>query len=198
MEQRKAKIERATGETSISIELNLDGEGKYDVKTPLGFLNHMLELFAKHSRCNLVLKAQGDTRCDDHHLIEDVGIVLGQAISKALGDKKNIVRYGSAIIPMDDVLCLCAVDLGGRFSFETDYAPQREKVNDFSTEMMRHFFQSVAISAMMNLHIQFLNPGQNEHHRLEAAFKSFAYALLKARKIDSSLNNSLLSTKGTL
>lgn len=198
MEQRKAKIERVTNETSVSLEINLDGEGKYEVQTPLGFLNHMLELFAKHSRCNLVLKAKGDTQCDDHHLVEDVGIVLGQAIAKALGDKKNIVRYGSAIIPMDDVLCLCAVDLGGRFSFETNYAPQREKVNDFSTEMMRHFFQSVAVSAMMNLHIQFLSPGQNEHHRLEAAFKSFAYALRKSREIDPSLKNSLLSTKGTL
>lgn len=198
MIKRISKIRRNTSETQIKLELNLDGRGRYSIQTPIGFLNHMLELFAKHGMFDLTVTATGDVKYDDHHVIEDVGIVLGQAIAQATSDKQGIKRYGSKILPMDEVLCLCAVDLGGRFSFETNYAPVREKVNDFPTEMMWHFFQSTAINALMNLHIQFLNPGRNEHHRLEAAFKSFARALREACEEDPRAKNYLPSTKGTL
>lgn len=135
---------------------------------------------------------------DDHHLTEDIGIVLGQAIKEAIGDKRGIKRYGSQILPMDEVLCVCAVDLSGRYAFETDYKAVSDQVGDFSTEMMRHFFQAIALNAEMNLHIQYLNPGDNEHHRLEAAFKSFARALRNACEIDERAKTQLPSTKGKL
>lgn len=198
MNPRSAKITRITKETQIEVELNVDGNGTYSIQTPIGFLNHMLELFAKHGLFDLTVKAEGDTNYDDHHVIEDVGIVLGEALAQALGEKRGIARYGSQILPMDEVLCLCAVDLGGRFSFETNYAPVREKVNDFPTEMMWHFFESIAINARMNLHMQFFNAGKNEHHRLEAVFKAFARALREACTTDPRAENSLPSTKGTL
>lgn len=195
---RKAKIIRDTNETQIELELNLDGSGKYEIDLPLGFLKHMLELFAKHGLFDLKIKGRGDLQTDDHHLTEDLGIVIGQAIKQAVGDKKGVRRYGSLILPMDEVLCVCAVDLAGRFGFETNYEPVREMVNDFSTEMMEHFFKSVALGAEMNLHIQYLNPGKNEHHRLEAAFKSFARALREACEIDERARDLLPTTKGKL
>lgn len=195
---RIASIERNTSETQIQLTINLDGAGKYEIKTPIGFLNHMLELFAKHGLFDLTLQATGDVDYDDHHVIEDVGIVLGQAIAQAVGDKKGIRRYGYQILPMDEVLCVGAVDLAGRYAFETNYAPVREKVNDFPTEMMRHFFGSIAVNAQMNLHLQFLNPGMNEHHRLEAIFKSFARALRMACEYDPRALDQLPSTKGKL
>ena len=195
---RKAIIKRETNETKIDLELNLDGSGKYEIDLELGFLKHMLELFAKHGLFDLKIKASGDLNVDDHHLSEDIAIVLGQAIKEAIGDKVGIKRYGSILLPMDEVLCVSAVDLGGRFSFETDYAPVREKVGDFSTEMLKHFFESLAVNAQMNLHIQFLNPGENEHHRLEAAFKSFARALRQACEIDARANKQLATTKGQI
>src|SRR3989339_1763597 len=184
MENRKFSITRNTTETQISVDLNLDGSGKYEINTEVGFLNHMLELFAKHGLFDLKITAKGDMKFDNHHLIEDLAIVLGQSIKKAVGDKKGINRYGYMVLPMDEVLCVCAVDLSGRFAFETNYDPKREMVNDFSTEMFRHFFKSLASEACMNLHIQFLNPGENEHHRIEAAFKSFARALRRACSFD--------------
>lgn len=195
---RTVIVVRNTKETQIRIELDLDSHGEYDISTPLGFLNHMLELFAKHGSFNLKVEAKGDMDFDDHHTIEDIGIALGDAIRQALGDKKGIRRYGSMILPMDEVLCLCAVDLSGRYAFETNYVPVREKVNDFSTEMFRHFFQSLALNAGMNLHLQFLNPGLNEHHRIEAAFKAFARALSQACEIDPQAENRIPSTKGIL
>ncbi|MFA5948200.1 MAG: imidazoleglycerol-phosphate dehydratase HisB [Candidatus Gracilibacteria bacterium] len=195
---RKIVVERNTKETQIKVELNLDGTGIYKVNAEVGFLEHMLELFSKHSLIDLEIKACGDTNRDNHHLIEDVGIVLGQAISKALGEKKGIKRYGSAIIPMDEVLCLCAVDMSGRYSFETDYKPVRENVNDFPTEMFKDFFKALALNAEINLHIQFLNQGENEHHRIEAAFKAFARALRVACEIDERAKNILPSTKEKL
>lgn len=198
MKKRSATITRNTNETQITLALNLDGTGTAKIETPVGFLNHMLELFARHSMCDLTVRARGDMEKDDHHTIEDIGIALGQAIKEAAGDKKGINRYGWALLPMDDTLAACAVDLSGRFAFETNYAPEREKVNDFSTEMMRHFFESVAINAMCNLHIQFLNPGSNEHHRLEAAFKSFARALRQAVELDARGKDLIPSTKGML
>lgn len=195
---RTAKITRNTKETQIELEINLDGSGNYEIDLELGFLKHMLELFSKHGLFDLKIKARGDLEVDDHHLTEDLGIVLGQAIRGALDKKIGIKRYGSQILPMDEVLCLCAIDLSGRFAFESDYKPMREKVGDFSTEMMRHFFQSVAINAGINIHIQYLNPGDNEHHRLEAAFKAFARALREACAIDQSAAQQLPSTKGKL
>lgn len=195
---RTSTIERNTKETQISLTINIDGTGQYDIQTPIGFLNHMLELFAKHGLFDLTVKATGDVEYDDHHVIEDLGIVLGQAIKEAVGDKRGIKRYGFQILPMDEVLCLSAVDLAGRYAFEHNYAPVREKVNDFPTEMMWHFFQQIALEAKMNLHIDFLNAGQNEHHRLEATFKSFARALREACTIDERAKDQLPSTKGKL
>lgn len=195
---RKTTITRNTKETQIQLELNLDGTGQYEIELELGFLRHMLELFSKHGLFDLKIKASGDLWTDDHHLTEDIGIVLGQAIKEAIGDKRGIKRYGSQILPMDEVLCVCAVDLSGRYAFETDYKAVRDQVGDFSTEMIRHFFQAVALNAEMNLHIQYLNPGDNDHHRLEAAFKSFARALRNACEIDERAKNQLPSTKGKL
>lgn len=195
---RTAKLKRETGETSIELELDLDGTGKYQIDLELGFLKHMLELFSKHSLIDLKVKAKGDIEVDDHHLTEDIGIVLGQALSQVLGDKRSISRYGSIVLPMDEVLVACAIDLSGRFAFETNYKAEREVVGDFSTEMMTHFFQSVANGAAMNLHIQYLNPGDNEHHRLEAAFKSFARALRSATEIDERCKDLIQSTKGII
>lgn len=195
---RSVTVERNTKETQIAIELNLDGTGQYQINTPVGFLNHMLELFAKHGAFDLTVNATGDIEYDDHHVIEDVGIVLGQAIAQAVGDKKGINRYGFFILPMDEVLCLVAIDLAGRYAFEHDYAPVREKVNDFPTEMWWHMMQQVALEAKMNLHVQMLNPGNNEHHRLEAIFKAFARALRQAVTIDERMKDQLPSTKGKL
>lgn len=195
---RKSKIVRNTTETQIQLELNLDGTGKYDIDIPLGFLKHMLELFSKHSLIDLKIKADGDIQVDDHHLTEDLGIVLGQAIKQALKDKKGINRYGSIVLPMDEVLCVGSVDLSGRFAYQSNYQPKREKISDFSTEIFNHFFQSLAVNAEMNLHIQYLNPGENEHHRVEAAFKAFARALRQAITFDQRNLDQLPSTKGLL
>lgn len=195
---RNSKIIRNTKETQIELELNLDGKGEYQIDIKLGFLKHMLELFSKHGLFDLKIKADGDLEIDDHHLTEDLGIVLGQAIKEAVGDKKGIKRYGYQILSMDEVLAVCAVDLSGRFAFKTDYKPVREQVGDFSTEMMWHFFQSIALNAEMNLHIQYLNSGDNEHHRLEAAFKSFARALRMACETDERAKDKLPTTKEKL
>jgi imidazoleglycerol phosphate dehydratase HisB len=198
MNNRISKIVRNTKETRISLDLNLDGQGKYDIQTGIGFLDHMLEIFAKHSLCDLKLSVSGDLRVDDHHVVEDIAIVLGQAIEEAVGNKKGINRYGFFTLPMDEVLISCAIDLGGRMSFETNYQPAREKVNDFATEMVKHFFKSLAENAKMNLHFKFLNPGENEHHRIEALFKSFARALRMSVEYDSRARNLLPTTKGKL
>src|SRR3989338_7638817 len=195
---RKAAIKRKTRETDISLEINLDGSGKADLDIELEFLSHMLELFAKHGLFDLKIKARGDIKVDDHHLTEDIAIVLGQAIKEALKEKRGIKRYGSTILPMDEVLCLCALDLCGRFAFATDYQPKREMVSDFSTEMLPHFFKTLAINAEMALHIQFLNAGENEHHRIEVTFKAFARALRAACEIDMRAKDSFPSTKGKL
>lgn len=195
---RKAELKRKTSETDISLEINLDGSGKADLNIELQFLSHMLTLLTKHALIDLKIKARGDIEVDDHHLIEDIAIVLGKAIKDALGEKRGIKRYGSMILPMDEVLCLCALDLGGRFSFVTDYQPKREKISDFSTEMLPHFFKTLAVNAEMALHIRFFDAGENEHHRIEAAFKAFARALKEAISIDMCAKDSLPSTKGLL
>jgi len=195
---RTAKLKRETTETQIDLSINLDGSGIYNIEIPLGFLKHMLELFSKHSMIDLNIKAKGDTWIDDHHLTEDIGILLGQAIKKALGAKKGINRYGFFTLPMDEVLVTTAIDLSGRISFETNYIPNREMVGDMSTEMVREFFGAVSSNAKMNLHMQFLNPGRNEHHRIEALFKSFARAFRMAINQGDGPKNEIPSTKGSL
>ncbi|MDA2924603.1 imidazoleglycerol-phosphate dehydratase, partial [Acidobacteria bacterium AH-259-L09] len=174
MSRRTASVKRETRETQIEVNLNLDGQGECTCRVGLGFLEHMLELLARHARIDLKARAEGDLEVDDHHLTEDLGIVLGQTLNKALGRKKGIERYGFVLLPMDEVLIAVAVDLGGRFAFCCNYRPQREKIGDLSTELIPHFFRSLAVEARLNLHFNFLNPGENEHHRIEAMFKGFA------------------------
>ncbi len=199
MNKREASLTRNTNETSIELQLNLDGPEGYKIETGgAGFFNHMLDLLARHSGINLQLKAEGDLHVDDHHLVEDVGIAIGTALAEALGDKAGIERYGSAIVPMDEVLALAAVDLSGRFSFVGNYEPQRDRVGDFSTEMVNHFFTSLAAAARINLHLRVLVEGSNEHHRIEALFKAFARALKAAVRINPDSGGAIPSTKGTL
>jgi imidazoleglycerol-phosphate dehydratase len=158
----------------------------------------MMKLLARHSLIDLKIKATGDLEVDDHHLTEDLGITLGMALNEALGEKRGISRYGSVLMPMDEVLVAVALDLGGRFTFCCDYQPQREFVGDLSTEQVNHFFRSLAVEAKMALHLSFLNSGENEHHRVESMFKGFARSLRMAVKIDEQIQEEIPSTKGTL
>ena len=193
---RTATINRKTKETDITMELNIDGTGKAQMDTGIGFFNHMLEGFAKHGFFDLSCEIDGDLEVDGHHTVEDAGIVLGQAIKEAVGDKKGIRRYGYFILPMDEVLALCAVDLCGRpyLQFECDFTTER--VGDFETELVKEFFYAVSYSAGMNLHIKMLTSGNN-HHMIEAMFKAFAKALDMATGYDERVND-VLSTKGSL
>lgn len=193
---RTSKVTRITGETNITMELNLDGTGKSEITTGIGFFNHMLQGFSKHGFFDLTCQIKGDLEVDGHHTVEDAGIVLGQAISKAVGDKKGICRYGSFILPMDDALVLCAIDLCGRPYFNCDVTFEVEKVGDFETELVREFFYAVSYSAGMNLHFKILD-GRNTHHIIEAMFKAFGKALDKAVEYDKRIND-VLSTKGSL
>ena len=194
--QRTAQEIRTTRETDISLRLNLDGSGSYEIKTGVGFFDHMLEGFARHGLFDLELKVKGDLKVDDHHTIEDTGIVLGTAIRKALGDKRGIRRYGSSILPMDETLVLTAIDLGGRPYFVFDGEFPAEKIGDMAAEMVREFFYAVSYSAGMNLHMKVLNGG-NSHHMAEALFKSFAKSLDEAVSYDPRIAG-VLSTKGSL
>lgn len=189
-------IERETKETNISLQLDLDGTGNSSVDTGVGFMDHMLEGFSKHGFFDLKVKAKGDLNVDCHHTVEDLGIVLGIAIKETLGDKKGIKRYGSFMLPMDDVLVLCAIDLCGRpyFNFECDFATER--VGYLETQTVREFFYAISYSAGMNLHIKVLN-GDNDHHKIEAMFKAFAKALDEASSFEPR-SNGVMSTKGTL
>ena len=193
---RKATIERKTKETDISCTLNLDGTGKSNITTGIGFFDHMLDGFTRHGLFDLDMTVKGDLIVDGHHSVEDAGIVLGEAIKEAVGDKKGISRYGSKIIPMDDALALCAVDLCGRpyLVFDCDFTVER--VGYLDTELVKEFFYAVSYSAGMNIHIKMLNPGNN-HHMIEAMFKAFAKALDEATMIDSRIED-VLSTKGSL
>lgn len=193
---RKATVTRDTKETQIQLTLELDGSGSSSIDTGVGFFNHMMEGFTRHGLFNLTLKVNGDLEVDDHHTIEDTGIVLGTAIAQAVGDKKGIRRYGSMILPMDETLVLCAIDLCGRpyFSFEGEFT--RDKVGDMETEMIREFFYAISYSAAMNLHMKILTGGNN-HHMAEALFKAFAKALDAAVSFDGRITD-VLSTKGTL
>ena len=193
---RIAEEKRATKETDISLSLNIDGRGNYQVETGIGFFNHMLEGFARHGFFDLEVKAKGDVEVDSHHTIEDTGIVLGTAIKNALGDKKGIRRYGSCILPMDETLVLCALDLSGRpyFSFEVTFTA--DSVGGMDTEMVKEFFYALSYAAGMNLHMKILDGGNN-HHMIEALFKAFAKALDKATVKDPRITD-ILSTKGSL
>jgi imidazoleglycerol-phosphate dehydratase len=194
--ERIAVQERKTKETDIHAELNLDGTGKAMIDTGIGFFNHMLEGFAKHGFFDLALNCKGDLVVDSHHTIEDCGIVLGSAIKEALGDKHGIRRFGSCILPMDETLVLCAVDLSGRPYFVFDGEFTTDRIGEMDTEMVREFFYAVSYSAGMNLHLKILTPGNN-HHMAEACFKSFARALDEAVAYDPRIQG-ILSTKGSL
>ena len=196
MTERIASITRNTNETKITMTLNLDGSGKGDIHTGIGFFDHMLNSFARHGFFDLALRVEGDLEVDTHHTIEDTGIVLGQAIKKAVGDKKGIVRYGSQILPMDESLVLCALDLCGRPYLVYDLTLDRERVGDLETEMVREFFYAVSYGADMNLHLRQMS-GSNNHHIIEAAFKAFAKALDSAVAAEPRLSG-VLSTKGSL
>ncbi len=194
--QRTSEVERYTKETSVEIQLNLDGTGISQIDTGIAFFDHMLDGFARHGLFDLTVKVDGDLGVDDHHTIEDTGIVLGEAIRRAAGDKKGIERYGSRILPMDEVLVLAAVDLSGRPFFSFDAPFQGEKMGGMSTQMVREFFYAISYSAMMNLHLKVLTPG-NDHHMAEALFKAFAKALDQAVRIDPRITD-VLSTKGSI
>jgi imidazoleglycerol-phosphate dehydratase len=194
---RTAKIERKTGETAIAVELEIDGSGKRSISTGVGFLDHMLDLFAKHGLFDLNVKCVGDLNIDSHHTIEDVAIVLGQAFAKAIGDKKGIKRYGQRILPMDETMCICAVDYSGRPYLVMDAKFETERVNDFATECVEDFFYSFAINAGLNLQFKLFN-GRNDHHKIEAMFKAFARAMREACEIDPRASGEIPSTKGVL
>lgn len=193
---RSSTINRKTKETEIEIALELDGSGQAEVNTGIGFLDHMLEGFARHGFFDLKCQVRGDLQVDGHHTVEDAGIVLGQAIREAVGDKKGIRRYGYFILPMDESLALCAVDLCGRPYLQFDCEFTTERVGELETELVREFFYAVSYSAGMNLHLRMLQPGNN-HHMIEAMFKAFAKALDEATALDPRLTD-VLSTKGSL
>lgn len=193
---RTASLHRQTGETDIELTLNLDGTGKTDIDTGIGFFDHMLNNFARHGLFDLTVKAKGDLYVDCHHLVEDTGIVLGQAIKEAVGDKKSIKRYGYSILPMDETLMLCSLDISGRPYFQSDFTFQGERCGYFDTAMTKEFFYAISYSALMNLHFKML-AGENDHHIIECAFKSFAKSLDAATMVDERIT-SVLSTKGTL
>ena len=197
MADRTATVTRKTGETDITITINLDGTGESTVNTGIGFFDHMLKSFAKHGYFDLTCIVKGDLEVDCHHTIEDTGIVLGKAIKEAVGDKSGIKRYGSFIMPMDETLVLSAIDLSGRpyLSYDLDLTVPR--VGNFDTEMTKEFFYAVSYAAEMNLHIKQIS-GSNNHHIIEATFKAFANALDIATQYDPRLAGGLLSTKGAL
>ena len=196
MEKRSAQIARKTKETDIDISLCIDGSGKSEVSTGIGFFDHMLEAFARHGLFDLTVKVTGDLNVDCHHTIEDTGIVLGQAIAAAIGNKQGIKRYGSNILPMDETLVMSAIDLCGRPYFNYDVKFEAPMIGDLDTELVREFFYAVSYSAMMNLHIRMLESG-NCHHMAEAVFKAFAKALDDATVKDPRITD-VLSTKGVL
>jgi len=193
---RKAKIQRKTAETDISIEINLDGKGNGEISTTVTFIDHMLNLFARHGLFDLVIKGKGDTHIDDHHLIEDIGICLGDAVKKALGTKKGIVRYGSATVPMDESLCSASIDISGRPYLIYNVEFKSRKIGTFDFSLIREFFKSFSDHSGMTLHINLVY-GKNNHHMAEAVYKAFALALRKAVTIHGRIEG-ILSTKGSL
>ena len=193
---RRAEIERKTAETQISIKLNLDGEGKCDIATGIGFLDHMLTLLAKHSFMDLTVKAKGDLEVDSHHTVEDIGIVLGEALREALGDKAGIHRYGNCFIPMDETLAQACLDFSGRPFLVFGAEIPKIKLGNYDTEMTEEFFRAVAMHCGLTLHIRVLY-GSNVHHIIEAIFKSFARAVAEAAAVDPRVKG-VMSSKGVL
>ncbi|MCI8417024.1 MAG: imidazoleglycerol-phosphate dehydratase HisB [Lachnospiraceae bacterium] len=194
--ERVAELTRTTKETDIFLRLCLDGRGKAELATGIGFFDHMLDGFSRHGLFDLTCKVKGDLYVDSHHTIEDTGIVLGEAIRKAVGDKKGIVRFGSCILPMDEALILCSLDLSGRPFYVSDVQLSTERVGDFDTQMVQEFFYAVSYGAAMNLHFRMLS-GSNSHHIIEGMFKAFAKALDMATTQDPRIVD-VLSTKGSL
>ena len=194
---RTAEIIRTTKETDIRLSLNLDGTGKSEIKSGVGFLDHMLTLFAKHGRFDLTLTCNGDTYVDDHHSVEDIGIALGQAFEQALSDKRGIIRYGSFILPMDETLILAAVDISGRAYLNYDLHIPTEKVGTFDTELTEEFFLGFTRNANLTLHLKQLE-GKNSHHIIEGTFKCVARAMKQAVAIDEAFKDEIPSTKGVL
>lgn len=194
--ERTVSLRRTTKETDISVTLNLDGTGKTRIDTGIGFFDHMLDGFARHGLFDLTCHVKGDLEVDCHHTIEDTGIVLGQAIREAVGDKKGMVRFGSCILPMDETLVLCSLDLSGRPYYGSDAVFPTEQVGDMDTQMVREFFYAVSYSAGMNLHMKLLS-GINNHHMAEGLFKAFGRALDEATQRDSRIID-IMSTKGSL
>ncbi|MBR6512439.1 MAG: imidazoleglycerol-phosphate dehydratase HisB [Clostridia bacterium] len=194
---RSYELKRKTAETGIELSLCLDGTGKISIDTGIGFMDHMLTLFAKHGGFDLTLRCVGDTNVDFHHSVEDIGIALGTAFSEALGDKKGICRYGSVILPMDEALILCAVDISGRDLLNYRVDVPTEKVGDFDTELVKEFFLGFVRNSKITLHILELE-GENSHHILECTFKAVARTLRKAVAIDESFKDEIPSTKGVL
>jgi imidazoleglycerol-phosphate dehydratase len=193
---RVAQVRRKTKETDVRVELDLDGHGRSRISTGLPFLDHMLELFAKHGLFDLNVACKGDLEIDDHHSVEDVAITLGQALNQALGDKAGIKRYGEAIVPMDEALCRTVIDLSGRFYLVYEVQTRRQKIGNFSVELAEHFWRSFAETAKFNLHVDCLR-GRNTHHILEGTFKATARALGQAVERDARITG-VLSTKGAL
>ena len=194
---RTAELSRKTAETDITLRLDLDGTGKSEVYTGCGFLNHMLTLFARHGRFDLVVACDGDVWVDDHHTVEDIGICLGDAFAQALGDKRGVARYGSALLPMDEALILTAVDLSGRGMLCCELRIPAQKVGTFDTELAEEFFIALARRGDMTLHIRQL-AGNNSHHIIEGAFKSLARSLGAAAAVDPRFSQEIPSTKGVL
>jgi len=193
---RQAEIKRATKETDINVKLDLDGEGKSAVSTGVPFLDHMLELFARHGLFDLEVTCKGDLQIDDHHSVEDTAICLGRAFAEALGDKKGVTRYGAAYTPMDETLARAVVDLSGRPYLVYKVRNTRDRIGTFSVEMAEHFWRSFAEHCKLNLHIEVFY-GRNQHHIIEAVFKSAARALSQATRIDERIQG-VMSTKGSL
>ena len=194
---RKSEITRNTAETKIRLVLNLDGTGKSSIETGVGFLDHMLELFARHGRFDLTVECKGDTYVDNHHSVEDIGICLGSAFSQAVGDARGIFRYSDVALPMDEALVLCAVDVSGRSHLSLDIALPERCVGAFDTELFEEFMQAFVRKAGLTLHLRMLD-GKNAHHILEACFKSMARALRAAVAVDSEYSDEIPSTKGVI
>lgn len=193
---RQASIERKTAETQIKLDLNLDAQEPVEIKTGVGFFDHMLTLFARHSRISLVVEANGDTWVDSHHTVEDVGIVLGQAIKEALGDKAGINRYGTSFVPMDETLGMASLDLSGRSYLVFEATFDNPKLGKFDTELVEEFFQALAFNVQMNLHLDILH-GKNNHHKAESLFKATGRALREAITLNPEIHG-VNSTKGML
>lgn len=194
---RKSDIKRKTKETDIDVSVNLDGKGISEIETGVGFLDHMLTLFASHARMDLKVCCNGDIFIDDHHSVEDIGIALGLAIKNAIGDKKGICRYGSQILPMDESLVMCAIDLSGRAYLGFELPIRSKKIGSFDTELIEEFFAAFVRSCPMSLHIRLMT-GRNSHHIAEGAFKSFGRSLRQAVSVDPQYSDEIPSTKGVL